>query len=187
MRLGRVGRIAGSARVHRAAHRPRDARDDHARPERCRDVPGALECPRRGVGPVVSQNDRLHLFLLRTDVRCTLRPRRGNASACSGTGSVSVHTRQLVRSRSRRAARSYFRRRKCARSGPKTSTSGIALCDDLEKRVHRMRAADTQSLDPNRERAGRAGRLEQLALEILALDVAVADEAPVRGDGSPRR
>ena len=118
---------------------------------------------------------------------CTLWPPRGNASACSGTVSVSVHTRQLVRSRRRRAARSYLRAPKWPRSGPKTSKPGIALGHDLEQRVDRMRAADAQSLDLELRVTGRAPQ----ACAARAADPLVRCSRSRRGssawEGSPRR
>jgi hypothetical protein len=64
---------------------------------------------------------------------------------------------------------------------PEDEHPRIALGHDLEQRIDRMRAAHAQALDPNGERMSELGGLQQLPLEILALDVSVSHEAPVRG------
>src|SRR5207249_1569038 len=63
---------------------------------------------------------------------------------------------------------------------PQDEHSGIALGDELQERVDRVRAAHAKPLDGYGQRLSELSRLAQLLLEVLPLDVAVAQKRPRR-------
>jgi hypothetical protein len=141
VRLGRVGRAAGTAWWPHP-HPCRDARHDHARPERCRDVPGSARALRRTARRAQTM---VSCFLLRTDVTRTL----GLGAAMPHLLGAALCVHKAAGSSANAAHAPEPRRRRCA-IGPMTSTPGLRSATNRERR--RRVAADATARRTGRDR-----------------------------------
>ncbi len=152
--------------MDRAPHPGRDARQDHTRPEGRPDVTRAIECPLRGLGPVVPHHDRLHRSSSgRTsrehyDLGATMQDRalRARAPLRPDEAWPALRIRVSARASRRLPIRD--------RSGPKTSKPGSARRPARGAR-QRARAHEPDPLDPDGERVRELGRGSKRAVDVL--------------------